>query len=273
MYFGGSSYIVKPFESVETIPRDLTRSTIKRSSSTRTQLALWRELSKLLSGSRRSGTLNDESPYEGKVAPDNFQIVRTNVASNLKVRLRRVDRVREKFSFRHLDTFRCKCRKRRRPKLIHRVCRRLVRENSPKASRMIDKEWLVRGLARLIAVIVTRQRSAWEFSVSFGNVHLLPDPLYSLDSRLDGPCWSTQAEQRDGGERSRKLRSSKFDGRVVTLDAFNISEYPVPGFHGTPRHAMPRYAVPPPRQTYIRDLWSRLPWPLLDQINSLRSIF
>lgn len=164
--------------------------------------------------------------------------------------------------------------------MARRVCRTLVRElnrkvkNSPEGSRVIDEEWLVRGLARLIAAIVTlstirlrilglvRQRASFTRS-----------PLYSLDSRLDGPCWSTQAERRDGGERSRKLRSSKFDGRVVTLDAFNISEYPVPGFHGTPRHAMPRYAVPPPRQTYIRDLWSRLPWPLLDQINSLRSIF
>lgn len=42
---------------------------------------------------------------------------------------------------------------------------------------------------------------------------------------------------------------------------------------GVPRHAMPSPAVPPPRETYIRDLWPRLHPLHLDQINSLGSIF
>lgn len=73
-----------------------------------------------------------------------------------------------------------------------------------------------------------------------------PCPLYSSDCRLDGsPLVYPVSSGRggNGGERSRKLRSSKFDGGVVTLDGFNISEYAVRrGF--TPRRATPRYATP-----------------------------
>lgn len=77
---------------------------------------------------------------------------------------------------------------------------------------------------------------------------------------------STRSRREGERERrtiSRKLGSSKFDGRVVTLDAFNISEYAA--FHGTPCRVLATS-----RETYIRDLWPRLsPLPGPDKFTSV----
>ena len=120
-------------------------------------------------------------------------------------------------------------------------------------------------------------------STPFSNLGLEPDPLsHGVYDPLENsrsilrifhpvryipsiPFHTIQEREREGERRtiSRKLGSSKFDGRVVTLDAFNISEYAA--FHGTPCRVLATS-----RETYIRDLWPRLsPLPGPDKFTSV----